>query len=232
MKKLLMVLTAAGALLAFGSTGAEASVSQVRPDATPECSSYCFELSSLILGQQMVEKALVPGDNGYGGQRGDPVVLSQATNTSPDEDFSDSLIGVASDFCGVRGGFKKDSYICMHYPSDPTFEAEWAPFGVESGLCMGVARPVSGGEPVTLRWCGVSARTLWVSDTAHAVTAYGVTYSPWITGGETSFSNPLVLTIAPGSSRPADQLQVQREQLYVGVTADTQEFTIATGPVP
>ncbi|MGA3154681.1 MAG: hypothetical protein ACLPN6_04810 [Streptosporangiaceae bacterium] len=231
MRRLVMALTA-GALLALGATGAQASVSGARPNATPECGSYCFELSSLILGPRMVENAVVPGDTGSGGRIGVPATLSLATNIAPDEDFTETSIGPASDFCGVRGGFPKYSYICIHYAADPVFEADWAPFGVESGLCLGLAPHPFAGERVTLRYCGVSVRTLWLSDTAHGTDAYGAWYTPWINGGERNFSHPLVLTIAPGGRRPANQLKVEREDLYNGVTPDTQEFTITTGPVP
>jgi len=125
-RRLVMALTA-GALLALGATGAQASVSGARPNATPECGSYCFELSSLILGPRMVENAVVPGDTGSGGRIGVPATLSLATNIAPDEDFTETSIGPASDFCGVRGGFPKYSYICIHYAADPVFEADWAP---------------------------------------------------------------------------------------------------------
>ena len=44
------------------------------------------------------------------------------------------------------------------------FENAYAPFGVFSGLCSGVAATVFQGEGVTLQPCGVSGRTLWIVD--------------------------------------------------------------------
>ena len=50
-------------------------------------------------------------------------------------------------------------------PNVPAFENEYAPFGVDSGLCMGVATTAVNGEGVTLQPCGVSANTVWILDT-------------------------------------------------------------------
>ena len=46
---------------------------------------------------------------------------------------------------------------------DPAFEDEYAPYGVDSGLCWAWPRSLPG-EGVTLQPCGVSARTVWVVD--------------------------------------------------------------------
>ena len=51
------------------------------------------------------------------------------------------------------------------FPDDPAFENEYAPFGVESGLCMGVAATAFSDEGVTLQPCGVSSKTVWILDT-------------------------------------------------------------------
>jgi hypothetical protein len=105
------------------------------------------------------------------------------------------------------------SQSCSGFPDDPAFENEYAPFGVESGLCLGVAATAFNGEGVTLQPCGVSSRTVWILDTldnqfSHAF-QHG--YVPLINGSDTNFSHPFVLTY-PNNSVPTDtprpQLQV------------------------
>ena len=51
------------------------------------------------------------------------------------------------------------------FPDDPAFETEYAPYGVDSGLCVGVAMTAFQNEKVSLQPCGVSARTVWILDT-------------------------------------------------------------------
>ena len=43
-------------------------------------------------------------------------------------------------------------------------ELEYSPFGVDSGLCVGVAATAAAKEGVTLQPCGVSAKTVWIGD--------------------------------------------------------------------
>ena len=94
--------------------------------------------------------------------------------------------------------------------NDPAFENEYAPFGVDSGLCMGVAATAFQGEGVTLQPCGVSSKTVWILDTADQfsfITALrnGV---PLINGSDTNFSHPFVLTY-PASGVPTDKPRPQ-----------------------
>jgi hypothetical protein len=77
----------------------------------------------------------------------------------------------------------------QNYPNDEDYEYEYTPFGVDSGLCLGVPGAPQSGTPVTLQPCGKSAATTWVAD---AATENG--YSPLINGLNTDFTQPLVLT--------------------------------------
>ena len=94
------------------------------------------------------------------------------------------------------------------FPDDFAFEIQYSPYGVDSGLCMGVATTAVAGTKVSLQACGVSAKTVWIVDAADTV-RHG--YVPLINGSDTNFSHPYVLTY-PSASYPTDK---PRAQLYV-----------------
>jgi hypothetical protein len=103
------------------------------------------------------------------------------------------------------------------------FEMEYAPFGADSGLCMGVAATATQNEGVTLQPCGVSSKSIWVIDILPIVNPVKTTVNgvaaevvgapsanptidnaapdiqgqfgvPLINGSDTNFSHPFVLT--------------------------------------
>jgi hypothetical protein len=53
--------------------------------------------------------------------------------------------------------------ICLGtaFPDDPAFEIEYAPGGVDSGLCLGAATTAISHEGVTLQPCGVPSKSVW-----------------------------------------------------------------------
>ena len=237
MRKMIVALGTAAALLTLGSSVAQASTHSGRPDATPACGDNCFELSSLVLGPHDVQNVYNNGPNGTGGKVGQDVMLKYASNTRPNEDFTGAQVGTLADFCPNLGGsgLSPTSYVCINYKGDPTYavyESDWSPFGNESGLCVGIANPGYNGENVTMQDCGVSPATLWVGDLKNSIFHHGHLYTPWVNGADPNFSHPLVLTVDPGTSRPDNQLKVERLNLLTGgVAPDVQEFTIRFGPV-
>ena len=88
--------------------------------------------------------------------------------------------------------------------NDPAFEIEYAPFGVDSGLCMGVAATAFNDEGVTLQPCGVSSKTVWIADIFDSPNTLFNGYIPAINGSDTNFSQPFVLTY-PNNSVPDRQ---------------------------
>ena len=81
----------------------------------------------------------------------------------------------------------------------------FTPFGVASGLCVGVAATAFQGEGVTLQPCGVSSKTVWIFDSLDNTTA---SPAPLINGSNTNFSHPFVLTY-PGNAFPTDKPRPQ-----------------------
>jgi hypothetical protein len=218
-----------------GLSAASAASASVRPAATPACGFNCFNLFSLVLGRRTIQNAYVPGDTGTGGKAGIEVNLNLASNSHPNEDFTGAQVGTLANFCPSYGGvgLAQTSYVCINYPSNyPVFEANWSPFGNESGLCTGSKLPLYSGRETTLQPCGVNATTIWVGDLANSVTRFGRVYLPWVNGASTTFSHALVLTVDPSTRNPINQLRVQSlNKLTGGVVPDTQQFSFFVGPV-
>lgn len=236
MRKLIITLGMAAALILAGAGAAQATNANNKPHATPACGSHCFNLSSLVLGTDVIQNAYIHGDTGTGGKVGQPLDLKLASNTRPNEDFSGSKVGTLSAFCGSM--ISSTSYVCLNYPgSYPVFESTWTPFGNQSGLCVGLQVRGLGvradaSQKVTLQRCGSSARTLWVGDIAHSTSHGGHFYTPWVNASDRNFSHPLVLTVDTGTVRPENRLKVERLNLLTGgVVPDTQEFTLTVGSV-
>ena len=159
-----------------------------------------------------------------GAKVGQPIILFRTTNTDPALDFVPSVQGTTADFyaAGLVSAAVALHYGCIpggNFPNcgttgvdDPAIELEYAPFGVDSGLCVGVAATATQGEGVTLQPCGVSAKTVWIIDTNDSPATLNRGYVPLINGSTTNFSHPHVLSY-PGNGFPTDkprpQLQVK-----------------------
>jgi hypothetical protein len=129
---------------------------------------------------------------------------------------------------GAPGNFPD----CYGFPApakanDPAFEIEYAPFGVDSGLCMGLASTAVSGEGVTLQPCGVSSKTVWIVDILDSLnTTFAGGYVPLINGSDTNFSQPFVLTY-PASGQPTDKPRPQLEVTNItGFSQTSPPFNI------
>ncbi len=141
---------------------------------------------------------------------GQPIILFRSSNSDPALDWTIAFQGLVSDFFAAG---LVSSAVNLHFgggavgfPDLAAFEIEYAPFGVNSGLCMGVAATAFQHEGVTLQPCGVSAKTVWIVDTVNNIHALpGV---PLVNGSDTNFSHPFVLTY-PAGANPTDKPRVQ-----------------------
>jgi hypothetical protein len=141
---------------------------------------------------------------------GNPIILFRSSNSDPALDWANAFQGTVADF--FAAGLVSPA-VALHYgalakgfPDLNAFEIEYAPFGVNSGLCMGVAATAFQGEGVSLQPCGVSAKTVWIQDSFDNVHAFpGI---PLINGSDTNFSHPFVLTY-PTNANPVDKPRAQ-----------------------
>lgn len=235
-------LLATAATLTLVSGVGMAGVLAAGPAAagTPSCGPGCINIFNQDFGPAFVVDVLKQGE-----KVNQPVILFRTANFDPAEDWSISFQGTVADFfvaglvsattalhygcsaatTGFAGG------TCTLYPNLNAFEIEYAPFGVDSGLCLGVAATAFQDEGVTLQPCGVSAKTVWIVDANTAPVIAGNTnpptvpvntrpntpgelngYVPLINGSNTNFSHPFVLTYPNGAfptDKPRAQITVQ-----------------------
>jgi hypothetical protein len=203
------VFAAAAALTLVGGAGAIAATSANA--ATPSCGKYCIDIFNHDFGTH-AHPNFVQDTYRQGEKVGQPQILFRVANFDPAEDYTFSYQGLVSDFYAAG---LVSAELNLHYgggatgfPDDAAFELQYSPYGVDSGLCSGVATTAIAGEDVTLQPCGVSSKTVWVVDSQNTA-AHG--YVPFINGSDTNFSQPFVLTY-PANAYPTDN---PRPSLYV-----------------
>ena len=209
------VLATAATLTLVGGIGtAGALTAGTASAATPSCGHFCIDVFSHQFGTHKSPNFVVDVLR-QGEKVGQPIILFRTANFDPAEDFTVAFQGTVSDFFAAG---LVSAAVNLHYgggakgfPDDFAFENEYAPFGVDSGLCLGVAATAFKGEGVTLQPCGVSSKTVWIVDTFDSPTTLFNGYVPLINGSDTNFSHPFVLTY-PNNSFPTD---MPRPQLTV-----------------
>jgi hypothetical protein len=210
------VFAAAAALTL--ATGVAAAGATSAWSATPSCGTQCLNIYNKQFGKQFITDVLQQGK-----RVGQPVILFPRSNFDPAEDFTVSVQGTVSDFYAanlvsaaveLHYGGAKFLNITSNTPvgaDELAGEIEYAPFGVDSGLCLGVATdrlPGTGSANVSLQSCGVNAGTVWILDGVDICNNFAFGEAPLINGADTNFSHPSVLTY-PSSGYPTDKPRPQ-----------------------
>jgi hypothetical protein len=231
------VLAATATLTLVGGVGvAGVLTAGTASAATPSCGPLCVNTFSYEYGTHISPNFVVDVLR-QGNKVGQPIILFRTSNADPAEDFTVDIEGTVADFyaAGLVDAETALHYGCIgqpnagaNFPDCPfnvtgggfvgdsnylAFEQEYAPYGVDSGLCVGVASTAFQDEGVTLQPCGVSAKTVWILDTLDQqfTDAWFHGYFPLINGSNTNFSQPFVLTY-PNDGYPTD---MPRPQLTV-----------------
>jgi hypothetical protein len=192
--------------------------------ATPQCGRTCVALFS---GVSATLSQPSPVLDAQGEAVGSPVVLLGASDTNTGEDFLIDNQGQVSDF--YAAGLVSASVDLQYgggaagFPDDQAFEIEYAPDGVESGLCPGTASTAAQGTEVSLEPCGVSSTTVWIVDSSASINGSLV---PLINGSDTNFSTPYVLTYPMSPSLPLETATLQSS---AGQTPDNQLWSEVFG---
>jgi len=220
------LLAGAATLALVGGMGAASAISASA--ATPSCGRGldCIDLFSRAFGTHRTPNFVLDVLR-QGAKVGQPIILYRTSNTDPAEDFVPSIQGTTADFfaAGLVSSALALHYGCIpatqaggNFPNclltsvdDPAIEIEYSPFGVDSGLCVGIAATATAKEGVTLQPCGVSSKTVWVVDINDSPATLRTGYVPLINGSTTNFSHPHVLTY-PSNGFPTDK---PRPQLFV-----------------
>ena len=257
------VAAATATLTLVGGVGmAGALTAGTASAATPSCGPNCINIFSRTFGTHHSPNFVVDVLR-QGEKVGQPIILFRTSNADPAEDFTVAFQGNVSDFFAAG---LVSAAVNLHYgggacapgtsrvigncaPSDDdlAYELEYAPFGVDSGLCVGVAGTAFQGEGVTLQPCGVSSKTVWIVDDGGEYNFPGGDspstvnhgYVPIINGSDTNFSHPFVMTYpnnAYPTDRPRPQLTVQNLTGFsngfgpiVGTVIDTQLWAYIFG---
>src|SRR6202041_603532 len=187
------VLAAAATLTLVGGVGVAGALSAgTASAATPSCGNSCIDIFSHQFGTHKSPNFVVDVLR-QGEKVGQPIILFRTANFDPAEDWTAAFQGTVADFFAAG---LVSSAVDLHYgglaagfPNDPAFENEYAPFGVDSGLCLGVATTAVQGEGVTLQPCGVSSKTVWILDYLDSWSTFiHGGYVPLINGSDTNFS--------------------------------------------
>jgi hypothetical protein len=226
------VLAGAATLALVG--GAAATITSGPANAaTPSCGHRCINLFSKKFSDVLTTKpGFVVDVLRQGAKVGQPIIMFQSSNSDPAEDFTVSLQGRVSDF--VTAGLVSPA-LAIHYANDFAWEFQYSPNGVDSGLCVGTASAPITNAGVTLQPCGVSAKTVWITDVQNIERGgvFTFPYVPLISGAGSNFSNPFVLTYPQNGNpndKPRPQLVTQNlHQFSRGQVFDNQQWSAFFG---
>jgi hypothetical protein len=231
--KLLVAATTLSLLGGVGVAGALTAGSASA--ATPSCGPTCINLYNQQFGKAFYQDVFRQSI-----KLNQPIILFRSADSDPALDFTTNLVATLNPFTPLTvaqlclDGAGLGAGTCARYASDPVWETQYSPYGVNSGLCVGVTTAVSG-SPVTLQPCGVSAKTWWISDNAHVYFHKGHYYTPWVNAASTNFTQPLVLTY-PANGYPTDVprpgLTVRTQTTFSsGAPAQNQMWGLCVGEV-
>ncbi len=246
------VLAAAATLTLVSGVGAAGALTAgTAGAATPSCGFTCIDIFSRNFGTHR-HPGFVLAVLRQANKVGQPVILFRTGNSDPGEDFTIAYQGQVSDFAAAGlmspalalhygGGcefFDIHTQTCTkYYPDYHAYEIEYAPFGVDSGLCVGVPVTAAQDTLVSLQPCGASSKAVWVVDIARRTgRSFFHRYVPLINGSDTNFSHPFVLTYPQNSyptDRPRPQLATEtpEQSAHHGIVIKNQEWGADFGPL-
>jgi hypothetical protein len=216
-------LTMVGGVLAV-STLATATTAKAE---TPSCGAFnvfCVDLFSKQFGTHK-DPGFIQDVYKQGNRVGQPIILFRISSSDPAEDFTtNDLVNPATflpytvaELQALSLGTLFSNITANQYANSYVVENEYSPFGVNSGLCVGIAATPFNGEGVTLQPCGITAKTLWIINSSNPIFAYIHGYTSLINGANENFSHPYVLNY-PQNGYPTDlprpQLTVREIQTF------------------
>ena len=158
--------------------------------ATSGCGPSCLSVFSPELGTY-AQPNFVEHVFGGIGSVGQPTGLNQASGLDSSEDFINPHAGDVSDYYAMG---MVSPEVNSHYGSLTASQLEYAPSGVPSGLCVGVAVDPFQREPLSLQPCTVPGRTVWIIGTTLSPATAAAHLFPIVSGATTDFSRPFAMT--------------------------------------
>jgi hypothetical protein len=190
--------------------------------ATPACGPGCIEVFSPEFGTHGDPRFVEAVSQGVG-KAGQPLILRRASSSDPSEDLKPRS-GLVSDFYAAG---KVSAAVDRHYGTLRASQLEYAPSGVASGLCVGLARRAYENEPLGLQPCSVAETTVWIVDTVDSPATAARGYFPLVNGSTRNFTHPFAMTY-PSHAFPTDEPapQIHVRHLRFCNEADPEERTV------
>jgi hypothetical protein len=158
--------------------------------ATSACGPNCLSVFSSELGSYAQPNFV---EHVFGGiaSVGQPTGLNQASGLDSSEDFIDPHAGDVSDYYAMG---MVSAEVNSHYGSLTASQLEYAPSGVPSGLCVGVAVDPFQREPLSLQPCTVPGRTVWIIGITLSPATAAAHLFPIVSGSTSDFSRPFAMS--------------------------------------
>lgn len=174
--------------------------------ATPQCGEHCINIFSKQFGTAAAPNLVETVSQGVA-KVGQPTILHRASNTNPAEDFMVPRSGLVSDF--YKAGLVSAD-VNQHYGTMRAAEIEYAPSGVASHLCVGLATAANQDQGLSLQACDTPGTTVWIIDTADSPAPAADGFFPLVNGSTTDFDHPFVMTYpSEGGQREDAQIVVR-----------------------
>jgi hypothetical protein len=217
-------LTVAGGVTATGTLPAGA--------ATAACGQACISIFSHELGtyaQPNFVEAVLQGT----AMVGQPVILKEPSGSDPSEDLLNRPGPHVSDFYAAG---MVSAEVNSHYGNLVAAQIEYAPSGMGTGLCVGLATVAYQNEGLTLLPCSVPATTVWIIDFPDSPATAADRIFPIVNASTTDFSRPFAMSLRQdeiASDVRTLQIEVRRLQFRSGehLLPDTQLWGALFGPL-
>jgi hypothetical protein len=200
----------------FAMVGATSAAAAVPADAaTPECGAQCISVFSSELSTYAEPDVVEAVLDGGAARTGQPVGLKPANGADASEDF---MPGAASNTGGTVADFHANGLVSAeansHYGALRAVQQRYAPFGVDTGMCVGVARVVQG-EDLTLQPCD-DPTTVWI---IHPAAGAEPNYFAIVNAATSDFDRPFAMHLPRDEVATGDcelQMQLRRLQYRTG----------------
>lgn len=196
------VLTAVATLtLVAGVTSALHGTARA---ATPQCGGGCISVFSSVLGTPADPNYVEAVLDGGAAQVGQPVGLRPASSLDPSLDIKPIFNTVS----GFHAMGLASAAANRHYGSLGAVQQQYAPFGIATELCVGLAR-VAQSEGLSLQPCS-SPTTVWIP---HFGLASDDGYIPIINGATTDFRRPFSMELPRNEVLSGKEVQMHARRL-------------------
>ena len=185
--------------------GVSAAATGAASAATHECAERCISVFSSELGtyaQPNFVEAVLGGGRANVGQ---PVGLKKADRFDSSQDIQ-PVAGTVSDFYELG---LVSAQANSHYGSLHAVQQKYAPFGMPTDLCVGLASVAYQNEGLTLQPCSAGT-TVWIIDAVPPTTSG---YFPIINASTTDFRRPFAMHLPRDEVASGKPLQMQARRL-------------------